>query len=54
MVLARAEGGTFTPVQTWLKATAIVLYFILATVFIPSRVVESGFLASASLGVRAT
>lgn len=46
MVLARAEGGTFTPVQTWLKATAIVLYFIIATVFIPSKVVESGALAS--------
>jgi len=46
MVLAKADGGTFTPVQTWLKASAIVLYFIVATVFIPSRVVESGALAS--------
>jgi len=46
IVLAKAEGGTFTPVQTWLKAGVIVLYFIIATVFIPSRVVESGALAS--------
>ncbi len=46
IVLAKADGGTFTPVQTWLKAGVIVLYFIIATVFIPSRVVESGALAS--------
>lgn len=46
IVLAKSEGGKFTDVQTWLKATAIVLYFILATVFIPSKVVESGALAS--------
>lgn len=46
VALARSEGGTFTPVQTWLKAGLIVLYFIIATVFIPSRVVESGALAS--------
>jgi mono/diheme cytochrome c family protein len=46
MVLAKADGGTFTPVQTWLKASAIVLYFIVATVFIPSRVVESDALAA--------
>ena len=46
LVLAKADGGTFTPVQTWLKAGVIVLYFILATVFLPSKVVESGALAS--------
>lgn len=46
MVLAKADGGTFSPVQTWLKSAAIVLYFIVATVFIPSMVVESGTLAS--------
>ncbi|NNC91881.1 MAG: cytochrome c [Acidimicrobiia bacterium] len=46
MVLAKSDQGRFTDVQVWLKATAIVLYFILATVFIPSRVVESGALAS--------
>ena len=46
LVLAKSEGGKFTDVQSWLKATAIVLYFILATVFIPSKVVESGALAS--------
>lgn len=46
IVLAKADGGTFTSVQTWLKAGAIVLYFIIATVFLPSKVVESGALAS--------
>ena len=46
MVLAKADAGRFTRVQTWLKAVAIVVYFILATVFIPSKVVESGALAS--------
>ncbi len=46
MVLAKADGGAFTPVQNWLKAGAIVLYFVIATVFIPSLVVESGALAS--------
>jgi mono/diheme cytochrome c family protein len=46
IVLAKAEGGTFTSVQTWLKAGGIVLFFIIATVFLPSKVVESGALAS--------
>jgi mono/diheme cytochrome c family protein len=46
IVLAKGDGGTFTPVQSWLKSGAIVLYFILATVFVPSRVVESEALAS--------
>jgi mono/diheme cytochrome c family protein len=46
MVLAKSDGGKFSDVQSWLKATAIVLYFILATVFLPSKVVESGALAS--------
>ena len=46
IVLAKADGGTFSSVQTWLKAGVIVLYFIIATVFIPSKVVESGALAS--------
>ena len=46
MVLARADGGTFTPAQTWLKSAVIVVYFIVATVVIPSAVLESGLLAS--------
>jgi mono/diheme cytochrome c family protein len=46
IVLARSEGGTFTPVQTWLKSGAIVAYFVIATVVIPSMVVESDALAS--------
>ena len=46
MALARADGGTFTPVQSWLKAGLIVAYFILATVAIPSMVLESDLLAS--------
>ena len=45
MVLAKADGDLHA-VQAWLKASAIVLYFIVATVFIPSMVVESGALAS--------
>jgi mono/diheme cytochrome c family protein len=46
IALARADGGSFTTLQTWLKASLIFLYFTLATVFIPSRVVESEVLAS--------
>lgn len=46
VVLARSDRGTFTPAQTWLKAGVIVVYFILATVVLPSRVVESNLLAS--------
>ncbi len=46
IVLARSDGGTFTTVQTWLKSAAIVLYFIIATVAIPSMVLESSLLAS--------
>ncbi len=45
-VLASGEGWTSTRWQTWLKASVIVLYFTIATVFIPSEVVESGALAS--------
>ncbi|MGI9649517.1 MAG: c-type cytochrome [Acidimicrobiia bacterium] len=47
LVRARSQNGTFTTAQSWLKSGAIVLYFIVATVFIPSRVVEAGFLATA-------
>lgn len=46
IALARSDGGTFTPVQAWLKAGLIVVYFILATVAIPSMVIESDLLAS--------
>ena len=46
IVLARSDGGTFTQAQSWLKSAAIVLYFIIATVAIPSMVLQSSFLAS--------
>lgn len=46
IALARRRERTFTTVQVWLKVVAIVVYFTLATVFIPSWVVESRFLAS--------
>lgn len=46
IVLARSETGRFTDVQTWLKSTAIVLYFIIATVAIPSMVMEASWLAA--------
>ena len=46
VAIARRSEGTFTTAQTWLKALAIFLYFTIATVFIPSLVVESSLLAS--------
>lgn len=46
IALARRSRGTFSDVEVWLKAIAIFAYFVLATVFIPSLVVESSFLAS--------
>ena len=42
---ARRLRGTFTTLQVWLKAGLIFTYFVIATVFIPSMVVEAGFLA---------
>ena len=42
---ARRSRGTFTTLQVWLKAGLIFAYFVVATVFIPSMVVEAGFLA---------
>jgi len=45
-VLARSDGGSFSSTQGWVKSILIVLYFIIATVFIPSQVVESSALAS--------
>lgn len=47
LVRARSQNGSFTTAQSWLKSGAIVVYFIVATVFIPSRVVAAGFLATA-------
>ena len=43
--VAKRSKGTFTTLQVWLKAGLIFLYFVVATVFIPSLIVESGFLA---------
>lgn len=45
LFVARRTRGTFTTAQVWLKAGLIFLYFVVATVFIPSMVVEAGFLA---------
>ena len=44
--LTRRRLGSFSTAQVWLKSLAIFLYFVIATVFIPSLVVESRFLAS--------
>lgn len=43
--LAKRSKGTFTTLEVWLKAGLIFAYFVIATVFIPSMVVEAGFLA---------
>jgi mono/diheme cytochrome c family protein len=43
--VAKRSKGTFTTLEVWLKAGLIFLYFVVATVFIPSLVVEAGFLA---------
>jgi mono/diheme cytochrome c family protein len=44
--IAKRSRGTFTTLQVWLKAGLIFVYFVVATVFIPSMVVEAGFLAT--------
>lgn len=46
VAIARRSDGTFTTAQTWLKALAIFCYFTVATVFVPSLVVESSALAN--------
>ncbi|NND02145.1 MAG: cytochrome c [Acidimicrobiia bacterium] len=46
VAVAKRERGTFSTAQTWLKAIAIFVYFTVATVFIPSLVVESSLLAT--------
>lgn len=46
VVMNTRREEDFTPVQVWLKAALIVLYFVIATVVIPSLVVESGLLAT--------
>lgn len=46
IVMMRRSEGEFSTVQVWLKTALIVLYFVIATVVVPSLVVESGFLAS--------
>lgn len=46
LVRTRSDDHEFTRTQSWLKAGAIVLYFVVATVILPSRVVEAGFLSS--------
>ncbi len=46
IALAKRHRHTFTTLQVWLKVAFIVLYFVIATVFVPSWVVQSGFLAS--------
>ena len=45
LFVAKRSGGTFTTSQVWLKSGLIFLYFVVATVFIPSMVVEASFLA---------
>lgn len=46
VALARRRRHTFTTVEVWLKVAVIVLYFVVATVFVPSWVVQSDFLSS--------
>lgn len=46
VALAQRLGGQFSSVQVWLKALLIFAYFVLATVFLPSMLVEASFLAS--------
>jgi len=45
VAIARRSDGRFTTFQVWLKALAIFAYFVLATVFLPSLIVESSLLA---------
>ncbi len=46
MAMAKRLGGRFSTVQVWLKALLIFAYFVIATIFLPSLLVESSFLAS--------
>lgn len=46
VALAKRLGGRFSTVQVWLKSLLIFAYFVLATVFLPSLLVEASFLAS--------
>lgn len=46
LIRARSDDHEYTTAQAWLKAGTIFLYFAIATVIVPSRVVEAGFLAS--------
>jgi hypothetical protein len=47
LIRARSQEQEFTTTQAWLKAATIFLYFVLATMILPSRVVEAGFLSTA-------
>ena len=46
VAIAKRSNGRFTTAQVWLKALGIFFYFVIATVFIPSLIVESSLLAS--------
>lgn len=46
VALAKRLGGRFSTAQVWLKALLIFAYFVLATMFLPSLLVEASFLAS--------
>lgn len=46
VAIAKRAGNTFSTAQVWVKSLLIFLYFVVATVFIPSLVVESSLLAS--------
>ncbi len=39
------KDGEFTTAQVWLKSAVIVLYFVVATVILPSAIIESRILA---------
>ena len=45
IILGRREEAAFTTPQVWLKSAGIVLYFVVATVIVPSMVMQSGLLA---------
>ncbi|MDH3426237.1 MAG: hypothetical protein OEM22_06150, partial [Acidimicrobiia bacterium] len=40
------ERPEFSTAQVWLRSALIVIYFVVASVIIPSRVIEAGFLSS--------
>lgn len=46
VAIAPAGAGDFTTAQVWIKSILIVLYFVVATVVLPSRLIEAEFLAS--------